>query len=61
MPRSRLPLLLLCIAAACAGCGQSGPLYLPGSPSQMTTLPPAPEDSAGGEEEDDDNNGDGRE
>jgi predicted small lipoprotein YifL len=24
------------------GCGQSGPLYLPGDPSRMETLPPAP-------------------
>ncbi len=25
-----------------AGCGQSGPLYLPGNPSKLETLPPKP-------------------
>ncbi|MGB5511267.1 MAG: lipoprotein [Woeseiaceae bacterium] len=25
-----------------SGCGQSGPLYLPGNPSRIETLPPAP-------------------
>ena len=24
------------------GCGQSGPLFLPGNPSRIETLPPAP-------------------
>jgi predicted small lipoprotein YifL len=57
MRRPRLPLLLLCLAGAIAGCGQSGPLYLPGSPSEMTTLPPAPEEATD-EEEDDADDGD---
>lgn len=56
MPRPRLQLLLLCLAAVIAGCGQSGPLYLPGSPSEMTTLPPATEEAA--DEEDDADDGD---
>jgi len=25
-----------------SGCGQSGPLYLPGNPSRIEQLPPAP-------------------
>ena len=25
-----------------SGCGQSGPLYLPGNPSRIEKLPPAP-------------------
>ncbi len=25
-----------------AGCGQSGPLYLPGDPSRIEKIPPAP-------------------
>jgi len=25
-----------------SGCGQSGPLYLPGNPSKLETVPPAP-------------------
>lgn len=53
MPRLLLPLFLLCLA----GCGQSGPLYLPGSPSEMTTVPPTPEEAAD-EEEDDGDSGD---
>ena len=35
-----------------SGCGQSGPLYIPGNPSQMA-IPPSQE-SAGEEELDDD-------
>jgi predicted small lipoprotein YifL len=31
-------------------CGQSGPLYLPGNPSRMETLPPAPVGSEQDEE-----------
>ena len=40
---------------ALAGCGQSGALYMPGNPSQMT-VPAAPEASAADGEDDD--NGD---
>ena len=32
------------------GCGQSGPLYLPGNPSRIENLPPAP---TGSEQEQD--------
>ena len=41
-----------------AGCGQSGPLYLPGDPSTIQTPPPQPEEPQQDEEEDDDENGD---
>jgi predicted small lipoprotein YifL len=34
-----------------AGCGQSGPLYLPGDPSRIESLPPAPADSEEEEKE----------
>jgi predicted small lipoprotein YifL len=51
----RLTLILLL-----AGCGQSGPLYLPGNPSEIQTPPAVPADSASEEEEDDgDDNGEG--
>jgi predicted small lipoprotein YifL len=38
------------------GCGQSGPLYLPGNPSKLERLPPAPRESD--EEEDKSKDGD---
>lgn len=37
--------------AAVAACGQSGPLYLPGNPSQVQA--PVPEPARGTEDEDD--------
>ncbi|MDX1515417.1 MAG: lipoprotein [Woeseiaceae bacterium] len=39
-PRLTLALLVLAVA----GCGQSGPLYLPGNPSEVRQ-PPGPADS----------------
>ena len=36
------------------GCGQSGPLYLPGNPSKIERIPPASDE----EDENKDNNGD---
>lgn len=33
-----------------SGCGQSGPLYLPGDPSRIESLPPAPADAEEEEE-----------
>ena len=41
-----------------AGCGQSGPLYLPGNPSSMRTVPPAGE-TAGEDESGTDRREDG--
>ena len=41
-----------------AGCGQSGPLYIPGNPSRIENPPPPPEEAAeeeGAEENGDDN------
>ena len=43
----RFILALTAIAAMASlfivtGCGQSGPLYLPGNPSRIETVPPAP-------------------
>jgi len=35
-----------------AGCGQSGPLFLPGDPSQIRTSPPEPGQSEAEEEQD---------
>ena len=36
------------------GCGQSGPLYLPGNPSKLETVAPAPAEP---EEEEEENEG----
>ena len=33
------------------GCGQNGPLYLPGNPSEMKLPPQAPEESTNDEDE----------
>lgn len=55
-----LPVPMLLAVLLCAGCGQKGPLYLPGDPSEVRTeipeiereeLPPAEDDDDG---EDDD-------
>jgi len=37
-----------------AGCGQSGPLYLPGNPSKIQAPPAAPADAEEEEEEEED-------
>jgi predicted small lipoprotein YifL len=54
MSRARYALYSLVIALVLAGCGQSGPLYMPGNPSQMS-VPPAqpaqPAESADDEKE----------
>ena len=53
--------LILLIAAISSfvlfGCGQSGPLYLPGDPSQIREAPRPVENA---DEEEDDDGGDGR-
>lgn len=36
-----------------SGCGQSGPLYLPGDPSRIESVPPTPADTDEEEEEED--------
>jgi predicted small lipoprotein YifL len=49
---------LICLAGI-AGCGQKGPLFLPGNPSEMRPQPPETEES--GENEDDDEDEDDEE
>ena len=52
-------LILLFAAISCfslVGCGQSGPLYLPGDPSEVCDAPRPVENA---EEEDDENGNDG--
>ena len=47
-------LAALLLAFALAGCGQSGPLYVPGDPSSVETAPMPPAGSEEGEENGDD-------
>ena len=45
MPRARYALYAFVVALLLAGCGQSGPLYMPGDPSQMSVPPTQPAES----------------
>ncbi len=56
MSRARYAQSFLLIALAVAGCGQSGPLYMPDDPSQMTVPPLEP--GPGAEEGEAGDNGD---
>ena len=42
MTRFVVALVAISFVGLFAGCGQSGPLYLPGNPSKLERLPPAP-------------------
>ena len=57
MSRARNAYRSILIALAVAGCGQSGPLYMPGDPSQMT-FPPVVEPGTSAEESEAGDNGD---
>lgn len=54
MKRLILALTAFSFVFLAVGCGQSGPLYIPGNPSKISSSPPAAE----GEEEEDQENGD---
>ncbi len=51
---SRYPLVLLLALLFAAGCGQKGPLYLPGNPSQIKTDVPRQDESQIEEDDDED-------
>ena len=55
MKRLILALVALSFTCFAIGCGQSGPLYIPGNPSKISNPPPAAESTAEeeGEEEND--------
>lgn len=55
MKRLILALAALSFMFLAAGCGQSGPLYIPGNPTKISNPPPAEESTAEeeGEEESD--------
>ena len=56
MIRCIVTLVAISFVGLFAGCGQSGPLYLPGNPSKLERLPPAPTETE--EEEDKSKDGD---
>ena len=45
MNRLIVALAMISLSLLCNGCGQSGPLYLPGNPSTIQTVPGTPEDA----------------
>jgi len=51
---SRYVLVILVAFLFAAGCGQKGPLYLPGDPSEIKTDVPNPEQSQPQEDDQDD-------
>jgi len=57
MKRFILALTAISFVGLATGCGQSGPLYLPGNPSKLETLPPAPTDGETDEEKEDEEAG----
>ncbi len=55
----RLSTLLAALLFLASGCGQSGPLYIPGNPTRIEQPPPAAEEPADEEaEENGDKDGD---
>jgi len=54
MKSSSATLGLLLLILSFAGCGQSGPLYVPGDPSSIQAPPEAPEEPKESEEKDED-------
>ncbi len=53
MTKTGLTLAALLLGGLLAGCGQKGPLYLPGDPSQIRVNQPQPAE----QEEEEDGNG----
>lgn len=53
----RLTLAFAFLIFLAAGCGQSGPLYIPGNPSKVSMPPPPPEAAAEKAEESADKDG----
>ena len=53
MTRLTFLMSIFALTALLSGCGQSGPLYIPGNPSQMA-VPPSQETSGDEQQEEDD-------
>ena len=56
MKRLILALAALSFTFFATGCGQSGPLYIPGNPSRISNPPPAADSTAEEEEEGEEEN-----
>ncbi len=54
MSHSRITLAALLLILSLVGCGQSGPLYLPGNPSEVQSLPSQIPDLPEEDEDDED-------
>ena len=54
MIRCIVMLVAISFVGLFAGCGQSGPLYIPGNPSRISNPPPAAESTAEEESEEED-------
>lgn len=54
MKRFIFALTAISFVVLSSACGQSGPLYLPGNPSKLETVPPAPTEADETEEEEQD-------
>jgi predicted small lipoprotein YifL len=50
MKSTIITLVALFLVGLLAGCGQSGPLYVPGDPSEIKTTPQTPEAEEDGDE-----------
>lgn len=60
MTQSKITLASLLLIFSLVGCGQSGPLYLPGDPSEVQSLPrqlPQTPEVETDEDDEDDTNG----
>ncbi len=58
MTRFLVLLFALYVACLAAGCGQSGPLYIPGDPSRIETSPPPQQEETEEEQDENDNDND---
>ena len=59
MSHSRIALAGLLLIFSLVGCGQSGPLYLPGDPSEVQNLPTQVPELPEEDDDEDDNENDG--
>lgn len=55
MQKTLSSIVVLLLSLAClSACGQKGPLFLPGNPSQIQTVPPVEQEQTNPDEDDED-------